>query len=178
MAEETIPQGEASSRRTWQWSWWKALLGAAAVIVVLGGGLQSGIIGSTHLMDHLNMLLILPLTFFFAGLSMFGWAYWRGGRKIELETGLQIIGGAGVCSLISYALVMGTNADETCKLDERLAGPFYEQLREACYGGVGAFRLLQHYSAPSWWIAGIVTGALAGTGLYWMLPHHPVDSST
>lgn len=171
MAEETIPQGEAASRRPWQWSWWKALLGILAIVVVLGGGLQTGIIGAPHFLDHFFMLRILPLTIFFAGLSLAVWAFWHRGRKIEIETDLVIIACAVGASLLAYSLVWGVPLEENCKIAEGIVAPLLDTVRELCFSGRGSLFLLQRYIDPSWWVAGAVTGALAGTGLYWLLPH-------
>lgn len=171
MAEESIPQENTTARRRWQWSWWKALLGAMAIIVVLGGSLQSEIIGSPHLLDHLNMLWILPITTFFCGAAILNLMTWRRDWEIDLEVALTVAAFTDGGTLLVYSLVMGTPMEENCKIAEGFEGRLFEALRELCLGGAGPLQLVQHYSSPTWWIAGIVTGVLAGTGLYWMIPH-------
>lgn len=171
MAEESIPQETATARRRWQWSWWKALLGAVAIIVVLGGGLQSGIIGAPHILDHVYMRWDLPLTLFFGGLSLAVWGYWCRGRRIEFETDLAIIACTVGAALLAHSLIWGVPLEENCKIAEGVVAPILDSVRELCISGRGSLFLLQSYIDPAWWLAGAVTGALGGTGLYWLLPH-------
>lgn len=173
MAEENIPAATAAAPRKWQWSWWKALLGAVGLIVVAGGGLQGGTLNLPTLWWKLAFLWTLPLTIFFAGVTIYGWAYHRSAGKLTSETMFKIAALTGAATLSTYALVSGTPQDETCKFGDHglISSALEQKLGDPCLFVVSGARLLQHYTTGPFWLAGLLTGAIAGTGLYWIFPH-------